>query len=192
VIASDVDNPLLGPRGAAMVYGPQKGATPQDIRDLEAGLARWAAAVHTATGVDAAATPGAGAAGGVGFAALAVLGARVRPGIDLILDLTGFEEHLRGATLVITGEGSLDEQTLHGKAPVGVAARANRAGVPVIAVAGRCLLTRSALRRAGIQAVYPLTDLEPDPQRSMTNAGPLLTAIGRRIAQDVAGGDQVQ
>jgi glycerate kinase len=192
VIASDVDNPLLGPRGAAAVYGPQKGATPHDIRDLEAGLSRWATVVHTATGVDAAATPGVGAAGGVGFAALAVLGARLRPGIDLILDLTGFEAHLRGAKLVITGEGSLDEQTLHGKAPLGVAARANRAGVPVIAVAGRCLLTRSAWRRAGIQAVYPLTDLEPDPQRSISRAGPLLTAIGRRIAQDVAGGDQVQ
>jgi glycerate 2-kinase len=184
VVASDVDNPLLGPRGAAAVYGPQKGASPTDVAELDAALARWADAVHRATGIDAAGTPGAGAAGGVGFAALAVLGARLQPGIDLILDLVGFREALPGARLVICGEGSLDAQTLHGKAPAGVAAAARSAGIPVVAVAGRSLLSPAELEPAGILAAYALTDLEPDPARSMTEAGPLLERLAVRVAID--------
>jgi glycerate kinase len=183
VVASDVDNPLLGPRGAAAVYGPQKGASPADVAELDANLARWADAVRRATGRDEAATPGAGAAGGVGFAALAVLGATLAPGIDLVLDLVGFRAALPGARLVITGEGSLDGQTLHGKAPAGVAAAARAAGIPVVAVAGRCLLSPSELEPAGILAAYALTDLEPDPERCMAEAGPLL----ERLAEQVAG-----
>jgi glycerate 2-kinase len=184
VVASDVDNPLLGPRGAASVYGPQKGAVPADVAALDAALSRWAEAVHRATGVDAAGSPGAGAAGGVGFAAQAVLGARLRPGIDLILDLVRFREALPGARLVITGEGSLDAQTLHGKAPAGVAAAASSAGIPVVAVAGRSLLTPAELEPAGILAAYPLSDLEPDPARSMTEAGPLLERVAAKVASD--------
>src|SRR5919206_486185 len=150
VVASDVDNPLLGPRGAAAVYGPQKGASPEDVAELDAALACWARAVHAATGVDAADRPGAGAAGGVGFAALAVLGATLQPGIDLVLDLVGFRAALPGASLVITGEGSLDEQTLHGKAPAGVAAAAAKAGIPVVTVSGRLALDGAQLQTAGI------------------------------------------
>jgi glycerate kinase len=184
VVASDVDNPLLGPRGAASVYGPQKGAVPADVAALDAALSRWAEAVHRATGIDAAGSPGAGAAGGVGFAAQAVLGARLRPGIDLVLDLVRFREALPRARLVITGEGSLDAQTLHGKAPAGVAAAASSAGIPVVAVAGRSLLTPAELEPAGILAAYPLSDLEPDPARSMTEAGPLLERVAARVASD--------
>jgi glycerate kinase len=184
VIARDVDNPLLGPRGAAAVYGPQKGASPADVAELDAALARWAEAVHRATGVDAAGTPGAGAAGGVGFAALAVLGARLQPGIDLILDLVGFSAALPGTGLVVTGEGSLDAQTLHGKAPAGVAAAARSAGIPVVAVAGRSLLSPADLKPAGILAAYALTDIEPDPQRCMTEAGPLLEQLAMKVAID--------
>ena len=184
VVAGDVDNPLLGPRGAAAVYGPQKGASPADVTELDAALARWAEAVHRATGVDAAAMPGTGAAGGVGFAAVAVLGATLQPGIDLILDLVRFPAALPGARLVITGEGSLDKQTLHGKAPAGVAAAARSAGIPVVAVAGRSLLSPADLERAGILAAYALTDLEPDPDRCMTEAGPLLERLAVKIATD--------
>jgi glycerate 2-kinase len=184
VVASDVDNPLLGPRGAAATYGPQKGASPADVAELDAALARWADAVRRATGRDEAATPGAGAAGGVGFAALAVLGATLRPGIDLVLDLVGFQEALPGARLVITGEGSLDRQTLHGKAPAGVAAAARAAGIPVVAVAGRSLLSPSELEPAGILAAYALTDIEPDPERCMAEAGPLLERLAERVAAD--------
>ena len=184
VVASDVDNPLLGPRGAAAVYGPQKGASPADVAELDAALARWADAVHRATGIASAETPGAGAAGGVGFAALAVLGARLQPGIDLILDLVRFREALPGARLVICGEGSLDAQTLHGKAPAGVAAAARSVGIPAVAVAGRSLLSAAELEPAGILAAYALSDLEPDPRRSMAEAGPLLERLAERVAID--------
>ncbi|ALG13391.1 glycerate kinase [Kibdelosporangium phytohabitans] len=187
LVASDVDNPLLGPRGAAAVFGPQKGANPQDVQDLEAGLAAWHNAVEAATGRDVAGAPGAGAAGGVGYATLSVLNGQFRPGIDLVLDLIGFDSLLAGAELVITGEGSLDEQTLSGKAPAGVAARAVRAGIPVVAVAGRCLLTPDQVRAAGFAAAYALMDLEPDPRLSMANAGPLLETVARTIAADHLG-----
>ncbi|WP_431909325.1 glycerate kinase [Nonomuraea jabiensis] len=195
VVASDVDNPLLGPHGAAAVYGPQKGATPDDVRTLEAGLARLAA-VATAThglmgavehddtprAMGVAGAPGAGAAGGVGFAALAFLHAEIRPGIGYLLDLLGFGELVKDARLVITGEGSLDEQSLRGKAPVGVARAAVEAGVPVVAVCGRRTLTDDELRAAGIEAAYALTDLESDPERCMAEAGPLLERLAARLA----------
>ncbi|ONI84481.1 glycerate kinase [Actinosynnema sp. ALI-1.44] len=187
LVASDVDNPLLGPRGAAAIFGPQKGANAQDVEDLEAGLATWHTAVRAATGVDVADSPGAGAAGGVGYATLSVLNGQFRPGIDLVLDLIGFDSLLAGAELVITGEGSLDEQTLSGKAPAGVAARAVRAGIPVVAVAGRCLLTPAQVSAAGFEAAYALTDLEPDPRVSMANAGALLETVARTIAANHLG-----
>ncbi|MFI6477951.1 glycerate kinase [Nonomuraea sp. NPDC050663] len=197
VVASDVDNPLLGPHGAAAVYGPQKGATPDDVVLLESALARLAAvATHTHGLVGAvehdgtprpmgvAGAPGAGAAGGVGFAALAFLGAEVRPGIEYLLDLLGFAEHVTGARLVITGEGSLDAQSLRGKAPVGVAQAAAKAGVPVIAVCGRRDLGDEELQAAGIEAAYALTDLEPDTDRCIAEAGPLLERLGAVVARE--------
>ena len=124
VVACDVDNPLTGPRGAARVYGPQKGASPDDVTALDAGLARLAQVLHRDLGIDVDRVPGAGAAGGVGAGALAFLGARLTPGIDLLLDLVGFDEALADADLVVTGEGSFDAQSLSGKAAVGVARRA--------------------------------------------------------------------
>ena len=155
LVAADVDNPLLGRHGAAAVYGPQKGASPDEVAILEAGLARWAGCSERALAglVPRQAAqpgprpsrrvsrprdePGAGAAGGLGFAALAFLGARTRPGIELMLDLISFAGRAAGARLVITGEGSLDAQTLRGKAPAGVARAAASAGAgPVVAVAG--------------------------------------------------------
>ena len=184
VLATDVDNPLTGPDGAAAVYGPQKGASPDEVARLDAGLRHWADVVAAAVGEDWSHVPGAGAAGGVGFAALAVLGARMRPGIDVVLELTGFESRLPGADLVITGEGSLDAQSLAGKAPVGVARAAARHGVPVVAVAGRNMLTAGELAAAGIAAVYPLTDLEPDLERCHAEAAGLLRLAGQMIAHD--------
>lgn len=184
VVACDVDNPLTGPRGAAVVYGPQKGASPDDVAHLDAALGRWADAVQAATGSDQRNAPGAGAAGGVGFASIALLGAHLRPGIDLILDLVDFHRHLAGAQLVITGEGSLDEQTLHGKAPAGVASAAIAAGVPVVAVCGRNQLTDEQWRAAGISAIYSLGTLEPDAERSMADAAPLLERLAEVIADE--------
>jgi glycerate 2-kinase len=185
-LATDVANPLSGPDGAAEVYGPQKGASPEQITELAGGLRRWAAVVSAATGTDRSGDPGAGAAGGVGFAALAVLGAERRPGIEVMLELLDFEAALDGASLVIIGEGSLDTQTLAGKAPAGVARAAGRRGIPVVAVAGRSTLTAAQLASAGIGAVYPLSDLEPDLARSSAQAGELLRRVARELARDRA------
>ena len=184
ILAADVDNPLTGPDGAAEVYGPQKGASPAEVAVLAAGLRHWAAVVAAAIGTDWSQLPGAGAAGGVGFAALAVLGATRRPGIELVLDLAGFETALDGADLVITGEGSLDAQSLAGKTPVGVARAAARRGIEVVAVAGRSTLSAAELAAAGIAAVYPLSDLEPDLERSRAEAAGLLRRAGQMIALD--------
>ncbi|MEV8631765.1 glycerate kinase [Streptosporangium sp. NPDC051023] len=196
VVAGDVDNPLLGPYGAAAVYGPQKGASPEDVELLERALARLAAvAAHThgllgaiehdgvVRPMGVAAQPGAGAAGGTGFAALAFLRADFRPGIEYMLDLLGFHERIEGARLVITGEGALDEQTLRGKAPAGVAAAAAKAGVPVVAVCGLRALGEEELAAAGITAAYALTDIEPDRALCVSEAGPLLERLARTIAQ---------
>jgi glycerate kinase len=183
VVACDVDNPLCGPNGAAAIYGPQKGATtPELIATLDANLQHLADVVAATTGRDLATTPGAGAAGGVGFGAL-LLGAKLRSGIELMLELVGFEQALAGADLVITGEGSLDEQTLAGKAPAGVAAAARARGVPVVAVAGRSNLRADQLAAAGIDAVYPLSALQPDPSRSMADAAALLRRLGEQIGR---------
>jgi glycerate kinase len=190
IIASDVDNPLLGPNGAAAVFGPQKGAQPQDVQTLERSLRHWSELVSRATGRNDTERPGAGAAGGAGYAALAVLDAEIRPGIELILDLIDFDAKVVGADLVVTGEGSLDEQSLAGKAPIGVARAAAKAGIPVIAVAGRLQLSQQRLQEAGISAAYPLSDLEPDPARSIANARGLLRQVGVRVARDWLGADR--
>lgn len=180
VVASDVDNPLCGANGAAAIYGPQKGATPAQVGQLDTNLARLAAVLARTIGRDDSVQAGAGAAGGVGFALLA-LGAELRSGIEVILELVGFDAALAGADLVITGEGSLDDQTLAGKAPAGVAAAARARGVPVVAVAGRSKLAANQLAAAGIEQVFTLADLEPDPARSMADAGPLVRRVGELI-----------
>ncbi|MFE9448576.1 glycerate kinase [Streptomyces sp. NPDC006739] len=189
VLASDVDNPLTGPTGAPAVYGPQKGASPDDVAALDAALAHFAKVLEAEAGADAAryaAAPGAGAAGGIGYGAL-LLGARFRPGIEVMLDVLGFAPALDRASLVITGEGSLDEQTLHGKAPAGVAAAARAAGKDVVAVCGRLALPPQALERAGIGRAYPLTSVEPDVARCIADAGPILERVASRIAEDLFG-----
>ncbi|WP_351222715.1 glycerate kinase [Streptomyces sp. NPDC002133] len=184
VLASDVDNPLTGPKGAPAVFGPQKGASPEDVAALDAALAHYASVL----GPEQAALPGAGAAGGIGYGALVVLGARFRPGIEVMLDILGFAPALSRATLIITGEGSLDEQTLHGKAPAGVAAAARAEGKEVVAVCGRLALPPEALGKAGIRRAYALLDLEPDPAVCMAQAGPLLERLAENIARDFLAG----
>lgn len=186
VLASDVDNPLTGPKGAPAVYGPQKGASPDDVEALDAALAHFAKVLEGALGPKAAeyaASPGAGAAGGIGYGAL-LLGARFRPGIEVMLDVLGFAPALDRAGLVITGEGSLDEQTLHGKAPAGVAAAARAAGKDVVAVCGRLALPPETLGRAGFRRAYPLTEAEPDVAKCIAEAGPILERVAERIARD--------
>jgi glycerate kinase len=205
-LAADVDSPLLGPTGAAAVFAPQKGATPAEVDLLEAALTHWADVVESHPDVPISTNrslqgqeggvprvtdwsmggrmPGAGAAGGIGFALMAVLGAHRRSGIDVVLDLVGLDAALSRADLVITGEGSLDAQTLTGKAVRGVATRATAHGIPVVAVCGRRILDDAGLTALGLRAAYPLTELEPDVRRSMEAAAALLRRTGQRIAHE--------
>ncbi|MEE9100210.1 glycerate kinase [Pseudomonas nitroreducens] len=155
-VAADVNNPLCGPHGASAVFGPQKGASPAQVEQLDAALRHFAEVAARTLGEDHSLFPGVGAAGGLGFASRAFLKARFRPGIELVAELSGLEQALQGSALVITGEGRLDGQSLHGKTPVGVARLARRAGVPVIALAGSLGEGLGGLREEGIEAAFSL------------------------------------
>ena len=190
LLASDVDNPLLGDQGAAAIFGPQKGASAEDVAALDSALDTFVQVLAEEIGpraLKAADAPGAGAAGGVGYAAIAVLAATRRPGIDVVLEFTELAERLAGADLVITGEGSLDEQSLLGKTPMGVARAARTAGVPVVAVCGRTTLTAAQQQQSGFRQVYPLTALEAKVEVCIAQAGPLLEQLGQHIGAGLAG-----
>ena len=182
VIASDVQNPLTGPDGAAAVYGPQKGATPELVTVLDDGLTHLVQQLTLAGFAKAeqfAATPGAGAAGGLGFAGM-LLGGRTVSGADYFLDLLDFDTHLQGCDLVITGEGRMDDQTLNGKLPAIIAKRAGR--TPVIAVVGRSDISAAALTEMGIQAVHAIADhTTGNPAADPALSGRLLAELGRTI-----------
>jgi glycerate kinase len=182
-VAADVDNPLVGPEGAAHVYGPQKGAGPDEVLLLDSALRRYARVLADDLGLELAETPGAGAAGGLGAGAIAFLGARVRTGIELVLELIGFDRAVAEADLVVTGEGKLDAQSLRGKAPVGVARAAGAHGVPVVAVAGVVEVADRELRAAGFEEAHALLDLEPDPRRCIAEAAPLLERLAERVGR---------
>ncbi|GLE50834.1 glycerate kinase [Mycobacterium montefiorense] len=183
-LAADVDSPLCGSLGAAAVYGPQKGVLGDRVAEVDGGLSKWADLVETVIGADCRDVPGAGAAGGVGFAALAVLRARMRPGIEMILDLVELDRKLLGATMVITGEGSLDGQSLRGKAPVGVSRCAHSHGIPTFAIAGISTLTSAQARTAGFGAVRTLNELEPDLSRCTKYAANLLAVVTERLIRE--------
>ncbi len=180
-MATDVDNPLTGPAGAAAVYGPQKGATPEQVAGLDAALGRFAAVVRRDLGVDLGGRPAMGAAGGTAAGVAAVLGCSVGSGAELVADLVGLDAALAGAGLVVTGEGSLDAQTLRGKAPAVVAARARAAGVPCVALAGRVDLDADARPAAGFTAAHALTEVEPDLARCLADPGPVLEELAARV-----------
>jgi len=152
--ACDVQAPLFGPEGAAYIYAPQKGADLAMIRHLDEGL-RHVASLRLP---ELAHTPGAGAAGGLGFGVMAFLGGELRPGVDLLLDCAGFDTLLEGADLVITGEGRMDAQTLQGKAPCGVLCRAKARGVPTIGICGCVGQGRDSLLAAGFAGIYPAAE----------------------------------
>jgi len=182
LVASDVDNPLCGPNGASAIFGPQKGAKPQDVPKLDAALAQTADAMARAIGRDMRDVPGAGAAGGAGFALLA-LGARLRPGVEIVAELCGLPQALSGATLCVTGEGSIDRQTLRGKTVFGVARYAARANVPVIALGGRVDTgVEAELAAHGIVCEPVLTAPMP-VEEAMRDALPLIEAASARIAR---------
>jgi glycerate 2-kinase len=184
-VASDVLVPLCGPTGAAAMFGPQKGASSADILQLEAGLGRLAVVVAEHLGVDHAVRPGAGAAGGTGFALLSLLGALMRPGVEVVMDAVGFDDVARGAGLFITGEGAVDDQTLQGKAPMGVLHRAQllAPGAPVVIVGGKIKLKRADLVACGFTNAYALLDRAKNSTDSVRRAAVLLSDVGASIAR---------
>ena len=173
-VACDVDNPLTGPRGASHVYGPQKGADPRTVEELDAALTHLAGIVTRDLGVDVSELPGAGAAGGAGYGLVAFLGATLVKGAPLVVEATGFDAKLERADLVITGEGRVDQQTAYGKAPGEVARRARAAGVRVLLLAGAKGAGWEALTRAGVDAVLSFDQLGIDRELAVSDAEGML------------------
>jgi glycerate kinase len=157
LVACDVNNPLTGPEGASAVYGPQKGATPDMVAQLDTALAHFAEVAKRDTGADVSDVPGSGAAGGLGAGIMAFLDGQLRPGVDIVLETVAFENHLEGAALVITGEGSMDFQTVYSKAPIGVAKLAKARGIPVIGISGSLGKGFTDVHDHGIDAALAIT-----------------------------------
>lgn len=187
IIACDVSNPFYGPQGAAYIFAPQKGASPEEVRILDAGLQHFARIIRSTTGISIDDLPGAGAAGGLGGCMAAFLHAALKPGIDLILDALHLEKQLAGADLIITGEGHSDRQTLMGKVPTGVLKRAQSAGIPTLLLSGG-IEDIETLNKAGFLAVFSTTpsplSLEKamDPETARQNIRETITQICRIYA----------
>ena len=170
IIACDVDTPFWGPEGAAAVFGPQKGATPATVAILEEGMQSLGQVIIRDLGIDLSAVKGSGAAGGLGGAFHAFLNTRLNRGIEMVLDSIGFEETINGADLIITGEGKIDNQTAKGKVISGITARAQKHGIPVIAIAGIVDMDEDSIRESGLEAVWaigPLPQDESDLEHAM-------------------------
>ncbi len=187
IAATDVEHPLLGQMGAARVFGPQKGADPDTVDLLESRLAAWADDLDTAAGRMVSDDPGAGAAGGLG-AALLALGGRREPGAAVIAEHTGLADDVGAADVVITGEGRFDDQSLHGKVVSALAGAARARGIPVLVLAGQVTLPQQALQAAGIAAAHSLTDRAGSVQKAIDDAADLLTALAAEVAAGWHGG----
>jgi glycerate kinase len=195
-VACDVDNLLFGPAGAARVYGPQKGATPEMVERLDEGLRRYAAAIWRELGLNVSTLPGGGAAGGLGAGLVAFLGGRLRPGAELVIGVIGLEEKLAGCDLVITGEGRLDGQTLSGKAPAGVARVARANGVPVIAICGCLGPDVEKVHEVGIAAYFSALEESLSEEEICARGSGMLARcaeqVGRLLAMNVPGGSETR
>src|SRR5690606_22749101 len=181
IIASDVDNPALGERGAAAVFAPQKGASPEEVPLLEANLRHFFTLVYEQLGVDVRDVPGGGAAGAFAAGLMAFLNGKIRSGIDLILEHVGFDDLLATADLVITGEGRMDEQTIGGKGPIGVARRAHERGVKTVALVGGLEADDVLLHEAGVWAVLPIVDRPMLLDEALKRAPELLERAATRL-----------
>ena len=181
-VACDVDNPLTGARGASAVFGPQKGATPEMVQVLDANLARLARIVGRDLGVAVDTVPGAGAAGGMGAAMLAFFGATLKPGIEIVTAAVDLDAHVRDADLVITGEGRIDFQTVHGKTPIGVARVAKRHGKPVIGIAGSLGAEVGVVHAHGIDAVFSVLGKPCTLDEALRDAAANVELTARNVA----------
>ncbi|EIV2968803.1 glycerate kinase [Cronobacter sakazakii] len=180
--ACDVDNPLCGEKGASAVFGPQKGATPAMVTELDAALRRFGEQLEAATGKAIISAPGAGAAGGMGAALLGMLNAELRPGIEIVIESLGLAQAVRDADLVITGEGRLDSQSIHGKTPVGVARVAKQFQRPVVAIAGSLTPDYQIVHEHGIDAAFSVIDRIVTLQEALDDAERNLRVTARNVA----------
>jgi len=180
--ACDVNNPLTGPNGASAVFGPQKGATPEMVAQLDANLSRYAGLISRDLGLRVDQVPGAGAAGGMGAALLAFFGTQLRSGIEIVMEAVGLEAYVRDADLVITGEGRIDSQTINGKTPIGVARLAKRYGKPVIGIAGCLASDAGVVHGHGIDAVFSVLSRVGTLEEALTQAAANVRAASRNIA----------
>ncbi|ELY4219330.1 glycerate kinase [Cronobacter sakazakii] len=180
--ACDVDNPLCGEKGASAVFGPQKGATPAMVSELDAALRRFGEQLEAATGKAIISAPGAGAAGGMGAALLGMLNAELRPGIEIVIESLGLAQAVRDADLVITGEGRLDSQSIHGKTPVGVARVAKQFQRPVVAIAGSLTPDYQIVHEHGIDAAFSVIDRIVTLQEALDDAERNLRVTARNVA----------
>ena len=185
VVACDVDNPLCGTRGASAVFGPQKGATPEMVQQLDAGLAKYASCARQATGRDVAEKAGAGAAGGLGAGLMFFTPAQLKPGVEIVLDAVGFSDIVRDADFVITGEGRTDFQTAFGKAPVGVAKVAKTHGVPVFCISGGLGEGADDVLAQGIDAVMSICDRPLSLEECMAAGAQLIEPAAARLSRIV-------
>jgi len=191
IVACDVDNPLCGPRGASAVFGPQKGATPAMVAELEAALAHFAAIAQSATGRDVADQAGAGAAGGLGAGLLFFTSGQLKPGVDIVLDAVGFSELVKDADFVITGEGCTDFQTAFGKAPVGVARCAKQFGIPVFCLSGSLGQDADDVLALGIDAVLSIAARPMTLAESMGAAGSMIETASARLCRIIKASRQI-
>jgi glycerate kinase len=186
VVATDVTNPLIGPAGAAATYGPQKGADPATVEELDAALAVFGVAIQVATGRAVADLPGAGAAGGTGAALHGFTNASLRPGFEVVAGMVGLPAALTAADLVITGEGRADEQTLAGKAAMGVALLAGAESLPVVLLCGTLGPGIEALEAAGLfELIQPVADRPMSLAEAMSDSERLLANAAERLARSV-------
>ena len=185
-VACDVDNPLFGPRGAARIYSPQKGATPAMVTELDRALRRFARVVKSDLNADIADVPGAGAAGGLGAGLMAFLGGSLRPGIDIVIDTVKLERRLKGCHLVITGEGRMDGQTAFGKTPAGVARTAKKLGLPVIAICGSLGKEVQAVRSVGIDVYFSALEQSLEEEDLPATAPGMLERCAEQVGRLVA------
>ncbi|MDA7028602.1 glycerate kinase [Bacillus sp. CLL-7-23] len=180
--ACDVDNPLIGPYGASVIFGPQKGATDEMITVLDQNLKHYSDVIKRELKCEVDILPGAGAAGGLGAGLSAFLKAELKSGVEIVLDTLAFSEQIKGADLVITGEGRIDGQTIHGKTPIGIAKRAHQVGIPVIAIAGSLGAGHKFVYDHGISALFSIVPGVTSLEDSLTNGKLYLKQCARNIA----------
>ena len=181
LVACDVNNPLTGPTGASAIYGPQKGATQEMIAELDAALSHFAEVVKRDIGAEIGDVPGSGAAGGLGGGLIAFVGGQLRAGVDIVLDTVGLDDYLTGCDLVITGEGSMDHSTIYNKAPVGVAGRAKKLGIPVVGISGSLGAGFQDVHEYGIDALTAITAGPMSLDEASERAAELITNTTEQV-----------